>query len=186
MKKLIIILLILLTTTSCTKYIELNTLSIISNITISIEQDKYKVVMQEIIPKKADNKVDYTYKYRTSSSKNLKTAIKNITNHSPKTIYLNKVQNIIISNKNKEKIIKSFYNYYKKNKQFNKEASLVITKNDLTKVLKVNSNYEYIDSVLKEKKKLLKDLSSKKKSKIPILKISSKELIFVKYYYLQL
>ena len=43
----------------------------------------------------------------------------------------------------------------------------------------------YIDSVLKNKKILLKDLSNKDKIKVPILKIKNKELIFDDYYYLQ-
>lgn len=35
------------------------------------------------------------------------------------------------------------------------EASIVLTKNDLGKVLKINSDYKYIDSVLKENKRTL-------------------------------
>lgn len=184
-KFIFITFLCLLLCSGCTKYEELNSLSIISNITIEKEQDTYKVVMQEIIPTKKDNGVSYTYKYRRGSSKSLETAFKNIINHSPKKIYLKKVQNIIISNDQKKEIIKEFQDYYQKQKELNKEGSIVIAKNKLHEVLKVNSDYMYIDSVLKNKKILLKDLSNKDKIKVPILKIKNKELIFDDYYYLQ-
>lgn len=185
MRKILIIIGSVLLLVGCTKYEELNSLSIISNITISKDGDTYKVVMQEIIPSKAENGVKYNYKYRRGNSKNLETAFKNIINHSPKKIYLKKVQNIIIDDENKKEIVKEFKKYYQKNKEFNKETSIVIALNDLEKVLKVNSDYMYIDSVLKNKKVLLKDISNTEKLKIPILKINNKELIFVKYYYLQ-
>lgn len=186
-KKLFLTCLFLLCCTGCMGYEELNSLSIISNITIEKKDQEYQVIMQEIIPTKKDNGVDYVYKYRRSSSKKLESAIKKITNHSPKKIYLNKVQNVIIGESGKKEIIESFLAYYKKNKNFNKDCSLVIAQNDLYKVLKVNSDYQYIDSVLKDKKRLLKNLSraSQKTIKIPILKIDHQELIFVKYYSLQ-
>ena len=95
------------------------------------------------------------------------------------------MQNIIISNDQKKEIIKEFQDYYQKQKEINKEGSIVIAKNKLHEVLKVNSDYMYIDSVLKNKKILLKELSNKEKIKVPILKIKNKELIFDEYYYLQ-
>ncbi len=184
MKKIIYLIISIILCTACTKYEELNSLSIISNITIEKNENTYKVTMQEIIPTKKENGVNYNYKYRTGNSKNLEKAFNNIINHSPKKIYLKKVQNIIISNKNKKEVVIELRNYARKKKEFNKETSIVIAENDLHKVLKVNSDYMYIDSVLKSKKLLLKDLSNKEKVKIPILKIKNKELIFTKYYYL--
>ncbi len=186
-KKLILFITTLFLLTGCMKYEELNSLSIISNITISIKEGKYNISMQEIIPSKKEDGISYTYKYRQSNAKNLEDAIKKITNHSPKTIYLKKVQNIIISSTNKEKITKEFIEYYKKNKnKINKHCSLVIAKNDLTKIVKVNSDYKYIDSILKKKKILLKDTNKKEKIKVPEIKISNKELIFTRYYTIQI
>lgn len=185
MKKIIFLILGILLCTACTKYEELNSLSIISNITIEKNENNYEIIMQEIIPTKKENGVNYTYKYRRSNAKELEWAFGNIINHSPKKIYLKKVQNIIISNQNKKEIITELKKYLKKNKNLNKETSIVIAKNNLHKVLKVNSDYMYIDSVLKNKKLLLKNLSNKKGRKIPILKIKNKELIFSKYYELQ-
>ena len=185
MKKIYLLVIILLLV-GCTKYEELNDLAIISNITISKINNEYNIVMQEIKPKNSDNKIDYNYKYRRSNSKELKKAFKNIINHSPKKIYLNKVQNIIISNTNSNEIINSFIKYAKEEKTFNKDLSIVIAKNDLDKILKVNSDYRYIDSILKNKKTTLKGIIKKKKIKVPIIKIYNKELIFYKYNYLQL
>lgn len=181
LKKALLVLLIIFCT-GCIKYKELNSLSIISSITISKNDNKYNVTMQEIIPTKKEDGVSYIYKYRQSSNENLEKAFKKITNHSPKTIYLNKVQNVIVTENNKDEIIKEFIKYYKKQKSFNKNTSLVITKNDLKKVLKVNSNYQYIDSILKDKKIKLINIKDKKKIKVPTIKISNKELIFTRYY----
>ena len=47
----------------CSKYEELNNLSIISNITITYKDGLYIVSMQEIIPQKGENKINYDYKY---------------------------------------------------------------------------------------------------------------------------
>ena len=96
------------------------------------------------------------------------------------------MQNIIISNTNSNEIINSFIKYAKEEKTFNKDLSIVIAKNDLDKILKVNSDYRYIDSILKTKKTTLKGIIKKKKIKVPIIKIYNKELIFYKYNYLQL
>ncbi|MBR4619204.1 MAG: hypothetical protein IKO49_07860 [Bacilli bacterium] len=188
-KKIIIILLITFFITSCSKYEELNNLAIISNITITYKNKNYIVTMQEIIPKEKNNKVEYDYNYRTGSSKRLKNAFSNIINHSPKKIYLKKLQNIIIENKNKKKTLTDLLKYVKKNNNINRDSSIVITKNNLNKVIKINKNYKYIDSVLKNKKISLKDLKKlykkKKKIALPLLKIQDKELIFDKYIYLQ-
>ncbi len=181
-KRIILIILLIIFCSGCMKYEELNSLSIISNITISKSNNNYNVVMQEIIPTKKEDGVSYIYKYRQSSDENLEKSIKKITNHSPKNIYLNKVQNVIIDIEDKDQIINEFLRYYKKNKNFNKYCSIVLAKKDLGKILKVNSDYKYIDSILKDKKRLLKDISNQKKVKIPAIKISNKELIFTKYY----
>ena len=174
---------------SCSKYEELNNLAIISNITISYKDNNYIVTMQEIIPQKGQNKVDYDYKYRTGSDEKLSKAFSNIIDHSPKKIYLRRVQNIIIEYDNKDKILKEFLGYVIKENNISNEASLVVTKNDLSKFLKVNSDYKYIDSVIKNKKRILftvKNLYKKKrKIKLPLLKINDKEIIFSKYVYLQ-
>lgn len=189
MKKILLLLTIIITITGCSKYKELNELSIISAITISYEKNEYHLILQEILPEKGENKVDYNYKYHESKSKNLNTAFKNIIGNSPKYIYLEKVQNIIIDNKEKEKISKAFFEYLKTNKNINKDANYIISKNSLKKVLKISNDYNYLTSILKKKKQTLKKLEKKikkkQKLKVPVIKIDNKEILFVKYNYLQ-
>lgn len=189
MKKLLLLICILITLTGCSKYRELNELSIISTITISYGDGEYHLVLQEILPEKGENKVDYNYKYHESKSKSLDKAFNNIIGNSPKYIYLEKVQNVIISNKEKDEISKAFFSYLKKNKNINNESNFIISKNDLKKVLEISNDYNYLSSILKAKKKTLlqlqKAIKKNKKLKVPVIKIDNKEILFVKYNYLQ-
>ena len=192
MKKVLYVVLIIFSIfllSGCSKYEELNNLAIISNITIEYKDDTFIVVMQAMMPQKKENKVDYDYKYHSSSNKSLNKAFSNIIDHSPKKIYLRRVQNVIISYKEREKIMKSFLKYNEEKKNISKEASVVATKNNLDKFLKVNSDYKYIDSVLKNNKQILFTIANsykkKRKIKLPLLKINDKEIIFSKFIYLQ-
>lgn len=189
MKKILLIITLLITITGCSKYRELNELSIISTITIAYEDNEYHLVLQEILPEKGENKVDYNYKYHESKSKSLDKAFNNIIGNSPKYIYLEKVQNVIIAEDEKEKITKTFFKYLKKNKDINPESNYIISKNSLKKVLEISNDYNYLSSILKKNKQTLKDLQKKikkkQKLKIPVIKIDNKEILFVKYNYLQ-
>ena len=185
----VIVIIIVMIISSFSKYEELNNLSIISNISISYKDGNYIVTMQEIIPSMENNKISYKYEYRTGSSKNMKKAFSSITNHSPKKIYLKKVQNIIIENNNKDKILKDFIKYQIKNKNINKDASIITTDSTLKKIIKVNSDYKYIDSILKDKRTSLKTITKyykkNKRIKLPLLNIKNHELAFKKYVYSQ-
>ena len=186
--KLFFIVIILIFSSSCSKYEELNDLSIISNIEIKYENSKYIVIMQEITPKKNDNSFNYDYSYRTGSGKNINSTFSSIIDHSPKTIYLKKVQNIIIEKKNNKNIIKKLIKYQLSEKSISKNSSIIVSNNSLKKIMKISNDYKYIDSILKEKKVTLKDtLKTYKKNKrinIPLLKIKNNELVFKKYIYL--
>lgn len=187
-KNILILLTIILLTTSCSRYEELNNLSIISNIAITKSNNNYIVTMQEITPKANDNKIKYEYSYRTSTSKSINKSFSNIINHSPKKIYLEQVQNIIIENKNRDSIMKEFVKY--NNKDLNKKASLVLSNNDINSIMKINSNYKYINSVLKEHiitlKKIKKKTRKKERIYLPLIVKYNKELVFKKNVYLQL
>lgn len=124
-KLLIIILLIPLLFIKIPKYTELNNLAIIEEIGIKEENNKYTLYLKEIIPIKEDNSIKYEYKYYESTSKNIKTSLKEIKNKSNKKIYLNKVKNVY------------------SNKQINirkelgiKPNSFKITNKDILKLLK--------------------------------------------------
>lgn len=190
MKKHFIILIILISfITGCSKYRELNHLSIISTITIDYKDGEYHLTLQEILPEKGENKVDYNYKYHESTSPNLSKAFNNIIGNSPKDIYLEKVQNVIISEKEKDKITKEFFKYLKKEKNINPNSNYIISKGNLKKVLKISNDYNYLSSILKSKKQNLlqleKKIKKKQKLKVPVIKIDNKEILFVKYNYLQ-
>ena len=138
--------------------------------------------MQEVESINKDSSIKYDYKYHSGKNKNLYKAFMQIINNSSKRIYLDKVQNIIIDDKDKKDILKDLKKCYKKI-NINKNTSIVISEDSIEKIMKINKDYKYIDSILKKKKFLLKDFNKKKK--VPIIKISNKELIFIKYYYLQ-
>lgn len=187
--KLLLIIPFLILVSSCSRYEELDDLSIISNIEIKYKNNKFVVVMQEIIPKQNDNSFKYDYSYRTGSGKSINKAFSSIIDHSPKRIYLKKIQNIVIKKSHKKEIIKELIKYQVDNKNISKNSSVVISNNSLKSIMKINNDYKYIDSVLKDKKVLLKDVlhnnKKNKRIKIPLLNIKNNELILKKYTYLQ-
>ena len=181
----VIITILILGTSTLTKYEELNNLSIISNINLSYKNKKYIITLQEIIPKKGDNKVQYEYKYSSITSNSIKKGFKKIKDYSHKNIYLKKVQNIIIDYKSRKKIFNSFLDYYKNGKEISKNSSIVISNLNIEKIFKIDNNYKYLSSVLKNNKKTLSDIikqhKKKKNIKIPLLVLNNKELLFKKY-----
>lgn len=177
----IIITILILGTSTLTKYEEINNLSIISNIEIRYKNNKYKIIFQEIIPKQNDNNIKYEYKYTSITSSSINKCFKKIKDYSPNTIYLKKVQNIIINYNNYKKIIKSLI---KKDYEINRNSNIVITKLSTKNIFKINNDYKYIKSILKDKNITLKEIKKNKKNKIPLLIIDNHELLFKKYIYL--
>lgn len=177
----IIITILILVTSTLTKYEEINNLSIISNIEITYKNKKYKIIFQEIVPKQNDSKIKYEYKYTSITSSSINKCFKKMKDHSPNTIYLKKVQNIIINYNNYKRILKSLI---KNNYKINKNSNIVITKLSTKDIFKINNNYKYIESILKDKNITLKEIKKKKKIKIPLLIITNHELLFKKYIYL--
>ena len=177
----IIITILILSTSTLTKYEEINNLSIISNIEITYKNNKYKIIFQEIVPIQNDSKIKYEYKYTSITSSSINKCFKKIKDHSPNTIYLKKVQNIIINYDNYKRIIKSLI---KNNYEINKNSNIVITKLTTKDIFKINNNYKYIESILKDKNITLKEIKKNKKIKIPLLIITNNELLFKKYIYL--
>lgn len=180
--KFIFFILIILFTTSCSKYEELNNLSIISNIEIKYQDNNFVLTMQEINPKRNNESISYNYSYRTVVNKSLDKAFSNIINHSPKKIYLLKVQNIVINYKDHNKVFNELIKYQVNTNNINKKSSIIISKNSLEEIMNISNDYQYIDSILKDKKISLKDSVKKsKKIKIPLLNIKNSELEFKKY-----
>ncbi len=106
MKKLLIttIIFILLFIFIVPPYNELNNIAIIDSIGIEKTNDNYIVYLREIIPKKSDNGIKYTYKiYKTYTNK-LENIESKLQKNVKKKLYLNKVKYLVI-NINNTKLI---------------------------------------------------------------------------------
>ncbi len=87
------------------KYTELNNVMIIDGIGIIKNKDTYTVYLREIIPKKTDNGLTYTYKIYENTAKSILDSINNIEKKSKKTLYLKQVK-ILVTNYDSNKIKK--------------------------------------------------------------------------------
>lgn len=104
MKKILLIITIILELLiiDIPTYVELNNIAIIEEITIIKEKNKYKIKLKEIIPIKANQGIEYKYKYYEEESTTLKKTIKKINQKTKKKLYLKKAKflttNIIVTN----------------------------------------------------------------------------------------
>ena len=97
MKKILLIIIILLEISliKIPNYVELNNLAIINSIGIIEENNRYTIILKEIIPIKSDQGIDYKYKYYKETSTSIKKAINNLTKKTKKKLYLNKTKSLI-------------------------------------------------------------------------------------------
>lgn len=179
MKKLLIFIVLIIFIFNTNNYQELNKLAIITNIGIKQEKNKYKIIYQEIIPLKEENKISKKYKYYINESNTLQDAFSKLNEDTTKYIYFDHLENIIINSNNK--ILKELINIFDKDiDNFN----IVYTEDNIEKILKYNNNYTYINSLIKDNISFreIKKLSlEKKKIKIPIIKLDNNNLFFYKY-----
>jgi len=108
MRKMIFIFIVLLGAIilDIDQYVELNDLAIIEGIGIIYDDNKYTIILKEVIPKKDENGIKYEYKYYDGNSYNYKISFNNILKNTNKKIYLNKVKVIITNYDDYNKIIK--------------------------------------------------------------------------------
>ena len=106
MKKILLILIIVLELSiiKIPKYTELNDLAIIEEIFIEQNNHKYTIVLKEIIPKKADQGINYEYKYYQDTSTTINKTINKISHKTKKKLYLNKTKSLITNIKITDKI----------------------------------------------------------------------------------
>ena len=97
MKKYLLILLIVLelSLVKIPPYVELNNLAIIEEIAIEEKNNHYTIILKEVIPIKADQGIDYEYKYYKSSSTSIEKAYTKLISKTKKKLYLNKVKSLI-------------------------------------------------------------------------------------------
>lgn len=177
MKKIIFFIVLICLIFGTNNYQELNNIAIITNIGIS-NTDNYKVIFQEVIPIKADNKIEKKYKYYKANGNTLNDALKKIDEIISKNVYLDHLENIIIQD-NSKKIISSFDNYFKEDLD---NFNIVLTPNNIDYIIKYNNNSNYINSLIKNKttyRDIKKSLIEKKNIKIPVVRLNNKNLFFI-------
>ena len=165
MKKVLVILTLICFIFGTNNYIELNKLAIITNMGINYKNNNYIVNFKEILPNKK-------YKYYSTKCKNIKKCINDIENINHKNIYLNHLENIIISNKSI--IYKLKYIFKDDFDNFN-----IIITNNPKKIIK----YKYISSVIPKNisyRRIKQNILENKRIKIPVVKINN-YLKFYKY-----
>lgn len=89
------------------EYNELNNLTIIDAIGVEKIDDSYNVYFREIIPKKDENGIKYTYKIYNVKTSNLSKSKKILEEKEKKKLYLNKIK-IIYTNISSDYIKKTF------------------------------------------------------------------------------
>ncbi len=106
MKKALLILLIFLElfVIKIPDYVELNNLAIIEKIAVEKKDDKYKLILKEIIPLKGDQGISYKYEYHEAQAGSIKKAYQKIKKKTKKKLYLNKAKSLITNTKSAEKI----------------------------------------------------------------------------------
>lgn len=167
MRKLFILPLIVIFLTGCIKYQELNNMAIITTIGIDKTKSTYEITLKETIPKKAENKVAYEYKYYKGKGESIDEALKNASDNASKDIYLRQVQNIMVTNPQ----------FLKKVPAYLKNSIVLFRVKNLDKILRINSNYKYLNNLAKDKTITLKQYKKNNKKKIPYIKVYKQELL---------
>ena len=180
MKKIFITIFLIIFIFGSSSYQELNKLAIITNIGILEEEGQYKVIYQEIIPEKENNKIMKKYKYYENKSNNLQSAFSKLNEDTTKYIYLDHLENIIIKT-NDNKVFDELINYFDKDiDNFN----IVLTYDNLEKIIKYSNNYKYINSLIDNNvsfREIKKSNLENKRIKVPLIKLSNNNLSFYKY-----
>lgn len=180
MKKTILIAILIIFIFGTNSYQELNKLAIITNIGIEEKNGHYKIIYQEIVPIKEENKIKRTYQYYTNKSNNLQDAFTKLNEDTTKYIYFDHLENIVINSKDM-KVIDELIHYFDQDiDNFN----IIFTYNDVSKILKYSNNYKYINSLIDNNisfREIKKAKLEKKKVKIPIVKLDNNNLSFYKY-----
>lgn len=180
MKKIVYIIILILLLIGSHNYKDLNNIAIITNISIEKNSDTYKVIFQEIIPKKENNTIVKDYKYYTNTKKNLKKAFLGIDEDITKEIYLEHLENIIIKDDNLniidelKKVLKSDLDNF----------NIIFAESDPSKIIKYSNNYKYINNIIDDNvtlRSIKKAKLEKRKIKIPVLKIENDKPYFYKY-----
>lgn len=110
MKKILIstFLLIILFIYFVPKYNELNNIMIIDKVKVIKDNNTYNITFREVIPKRNNNGIIYTYKYHKTKVNNINKSISKIEKNTNKKLYLSKVKSLI-TNINSDLIINTYH-----------------------------------------------------------------------------
>ena len=89
------------------EYIELNNLAIIEEIGIIEKNNKYTIILKEIIPIKSNQGINYKYKYYKETASTVNKALTNLIKQTKKKLYLNKTKSLITNMITTDKTIKA-------------------------------------------------------------------------------
>lgn len=134
MKKIVYLLIILLLT-GCQNYRELNDLAIVTALSIdyNTEEEEYTILAQVINTankKESTSSENSSFTLYKSSASSLSSAINNNILSSPKKIYLNQIQVIIISKEILENHLDNTLDYILRNPEIRGEISVILAPND--------------------------------------------------------
>ena len=139
MKKILLLIPILILLTGCYNYRELNDLAIVSAISVSKENNKYKVNIQVVNPKKeqdtsSSNEPDFiTYK---SNGPSLQEAFRLVIKESPKKIYGAQMQILIIDENIAKDGLEDILDFFARDPEIRNEFYVLIGKSkDILEIL---------------------------------------------------
>lgn len=133
MKKLLLLIPIIILLTGCYNYRELNDLAIVSALSISKDNDNFKVTVQIVNPKKeqdtsSSNEPDFiTYK---SEGLSLQEAFRIIVKESPKKIYAAQMQILIIDESIAKNNLKDILDFFARDPEIRNEFHVLIGKDE--------------------------------------------------------
>ena len=138
MKKLILLIIILLTT-GCADYRELSDMAMVSNIAISKEDDKYKIIVQVLDAKSTNEEsiIKPSVILYEDTGDTMHEAYRNVTLESPKKLYLGQVDTVILSTESLKEGASDFIDFILRDPEMEKDFNLLVTDEDINEVMNI-------------------------------------------------
>ena len=147
MKKILFIIPILFLLTGCYNYRELNDLAIVSGVSISMEEDEYKVTLEIVNPKKdqdTSNANEPDFIIYTSKNKSIQKAFREIVKESPRKVYAAQIDILIIDESVAKEDLKYILDFLSRDPEIRSEFYVLISKEN--EILEVTTPLENISS----------------------------------------
>lgn len=156
MKKIFLILPILFLLTGCYNYRELNDLAIVSGISVSKEDNTYKITAEVVNPKKqqdTSSSKEPDFVIYTSSANSMQEAFREVIKESPKKLYLAQMDILIIDEKVAKEELNTIMDFISRDPEVRSEFYVLIGKE--SEILEITTPLENISS-----KNILESLKS--------------------------